>query len=204
MIEDNVYEGVLFDDMFKKPIPKVAFIPSMKDRCLSIYSAGKIFAATGMRSGWMIGPTHLIKAARSVHQYNVFCFYNPVENAAAKSIEQISRPEDKYLEGLATKMSTSRDLLIKELLKSSFNFELWIPKGGYFVIVDISKVEVMEKYLYDEDGKKRSKDYAFAYQLANENKVVCIPCTPFYGSDHAHLGQKYVRFAFCKEQDLIL
>ena len=86
VIEDNVYEGVLFDDMFKKPIPKMAFIPHMKDRCISVYSAGKIFAATGMRSGWIIGPPHLIRAARSVHQYNVFCFYNPVENAAAKSM----------------------------------------------------------------------------------------------------------------------
>ena len=78
VIEDNVYEGVMFDDMFKKPIPKLSFLAGFMDRCISIYSAGKIFAATGMRSGWMIGPTHLIKAARSVHQYNVFCFYNPV------------------------------------------------------------------------------------------------------------------------------
>lgn len=72
--------------MYKKKLPKVAFIPSMKDRTISIYSAGKIFAATGMRSGWMIGATPLIRAARSVHQYNVFCFYNPIENAAAKSV----------------------------------------------------------------------------------------------------------------------
>ena len=26
VIEDNVYEGVMFDDMFKKPIPKIAFL----------------------------------------------------------------------------------------------------------------------------------------------------------------------------------
>ena len=107
------------------------------------------------------------------------------------------------MEGLATKMCNSRDLLIKELLKSPFEFELWIPKGGYFVLADISKVEVMEKYLYDENGKKRSKDYALAYQLANENKVVCIPCSPFYDTDNIHLGEKYVRFAFCKEPELI-
>jgi len=28
----------------------------MYDRTLSVYSAGKIFAATGVRSGWVIGP----------------------------------------------------------------------------------------------------------------------------------------------------
>jgi len=94
-------------------LPKVAFIESMKDRTISIYSAGKIFAATGMRSGWMIGAPPLIRAARSVHQYNVFCFYNPVENAAAKSIEEISKPDNTYLSELATKLTKGRNLLIQ-------------------------------------------------------------------------------------------
>ena len=113
VIEDNVYEGVMFDDMYKKPLPKIAFVEGMRDRTIGIYSAGKIFAATGIRNGWMIGPAHLIKAARSVHQYNVFCQYNVLENAVAKSLEQISRPEDTYLEELATKMCKNRDTLIK-------------------------------------------------------------------------------------------
>ena len=39
----------------------------------------------------------------------------------------------------------------------------------------------MEKYWFDDKGVKRTKDYAFAYQLANENRVAIIPCSPFYG-----------------------
>ena len=74
-----------------------------------------------------------------------------------------------------------RDLLVKELLNSKFDFDLWIPEGGHFIVVDISRIEVMPKYLYDENGIKRSKDYAFAYQLAHENRVAIIPCSPFYG-----------------------
>ena len=46
----------------------------------------------------------------------------------------------------------------------------------------------MEKYLYDEEGNKRTRDYAFAYQLAYENKVVCIPMSPFYDSKNVDLG----------------
>jgi len=77
-------------------------------------------------------------------------------------------------------MTNHRNLLIKELLSTPYDFTLWIPKGGYFVLVDISKVDVLEKYLVDENGQKRTKDYAFAYQLAYEHKVVCIPVSPFY------------------------
>lgn len=50
----------------------------MQDRTLSVYSAGKIFAATGVRSGWVIGNAQLIRCVRSVHQYNVFCAYNVI------------------------------------------------------------------------------------------------------------------------------
>ena len=28
--------------------------------------------------------------------------------------------------------------------------------------------------------------------------------TAFYGSNHVHMGEKYVRFAFCKDEDMIL
>ena len=67
-----------FDDMYNKPLPKMVFQEGMFDRTLSIYSAGKIFAATGVRSGWVIGPANIIKYVRSVHQYNTFCHYNVV------------------------------------------------------------------------------------------------------------------------------
>lgn len=55
VVEDNVYEGMTFDDMFEKELPKMAFQKNMQDRTLSIYSGGKIFSATGARCGWVIG-----------------------------------------------------------------------------------------------------------------------------------------------------
>ncbi len=75
----------------------MAFQEGMAERTVSIYSAGKIFAATGVRSGWVIGPANLIKAIRSVHQYNVFCHYNVLENAISNSLYEISKPENTYL-----------------------------------------------------------------------------------------------------------
>ena len=146
----------------------MAFQEGMYDRTVSVYSAGKIFAATGVRSGWVIGPEHLIKSVRSVHQYNVFCMYNVVENAITKSLNQISRPEDTYMKDYAAKLQKNRDILLGELIGSKFDFDLWIPKGGYFILADISRIKVEEKYMKDEDGNPRTRDYAFCYQLAHE------------------------------------
>ena len=56
----------------------MAFQEGLYERTVSVYSAGKIFAATGVRNGWVIGPAPLIKAVRSVHQYTVFCGYNVI------------------------------------------------------------------------------------------------------------------------------
>lgn len=59
-----------------RPLPKIIHEPNMYNRTVSVYSAGKIFAATGVRSGWAIGSTKIIQSIRSVHTYNVFCYYN--------------------------------------------------------------------------------------------------------------------------------
>ena len=99
--------------MLGKPLPKIAFLQNMRNRTLSVYSAGKIFSATGMRSGWVIGPTHLMRAVKAVHQHNVFCFYNVVENAAAKSVEEIAKPTSTYLKDFADKFCHGRDIMVK-------------------------------------------------------------------------------------------
>jgi aspartate/methionine/tyrosine aminotransferase len=57
----------------------------------------------------------------------------------------------------------------------------------------------MEKYMYDENGNKRTKDYAFCIQMAHEDKVVALPCSQFYDPQNVEEGEKYVRFAFCKD-----
>jgi aspartate/methionine/tyrosine aminotransferase len=62
-----------FDDMLDQRLPKIAFQPGFYNRTFSVYSAGKIFSATGVRCGWVIGNGNLMQYVRSVHQYNVFC-----------------------------------------------------------------------------------------------------------------------------------
>ncbi len=77
---------MIFDELLGTQLPKIMKQPNMYERVISVYSAGKIFAATGVRCGWAIGNKKLIRAVRSVHQYNVFCYYNVIEVAMAKSL----------------------------------------------------------------------------------------------------------------------
>jgi len=67
----------------------MSFVKGMYDRTLTVYSGGKIFACTGSRVGWVVGPTHLIKPLMSVHQYNIFCIYDPIQATMAESLDII-------------------------------------------------------------------------------------------------------------------
>jgi len=78
---------------------------------------------------------------------------------------------------------------------------MWIPKGGYFIMADISAVQVKEQYLVDENTQeRRTRDMAFCVQTARELGVVAIPCSSFYDPEDAKLGENMVRFAFCKSE----
>lgn len=69
----------------------------------------------------------------------MFCYYNVIENAIAKSLELISSPENKYMVEYPQKLQHLRDLLVKQLISSKFDLDFWIPKGSNFIIADISR-----------------------------------------------------------------
>lgn len=198
VIEDNVYEGLTFDEYYQKDLPKMSFIRGMEDRTLSVYSAGKIFACTGSRVGWVIGNAALIKSLMSVHQYNIFCQYDPVQFAMAESLDIIGNND--YMKQYADKLIKNKNILTDQLLNSRFDFKMWIPKCGYFIMTDISNIKVEDKYMVDEKtNEKRAKDMAFCIKLVKEAGVVGIPCSSFYDPADIKLGENMVRFAFCKD-----
>ncbi len=100
---------MVFDEGLGKQFPKLAFHESMKSRTVSVYSAGKILAATGIRVGWVIGPSSLIKSIYSIHQYNVFCYYNVIEEAVADCMEKIAEKDNTYSYDYALKLQNLRD-----------------------------------------------------------------------------------------------
>jgi aspartate/methionine/tyrosine aminotransferase len=176
-----------FDDFYLKELPKMSFIEGMYDRTVSVYSGGKIFSCTGARVGWVVGPAHLIKPLMSVHQYNVFCQFDPIQTAMAESLDIIS--QNDYMKEYSDKLIKHRNILIDQLINSRFDLKIWIPKGGYFIMTDISKLTVDEKYFIDEKNKeRRTKDMAFCIMMARELGVVAIPCSSFYDAADIKLG----------------
>lgn len=174
VITDEVYEHLTFGDAGHIPL---ATLPGMRERTVTIGSAGKTFSFTGWKVGWVTAGPELVTAVRSAKQFLTYVASGPFQYAIA---EALSLP-DSYYDAFRADMSAKRDLLADGL--AAAGFEVFRPAGTYFVTTDI-------RPLGESDG------FAFCRALPERAGVVAIPNAVFY--DHRDAGAPFVRFAFCK------
>ncbi|WP_189549911.1 pyridoxal phosphate-dependent aminotransferase [Streptomyces lavendofoliae] len=179
VVTDEVYEHLVFDDSAHLPI---ATFPGMRERTVTISSAGKTFSFTGWKVGWATGAPELIAAVRSAKQYLTYVSSGPFQYAIAEAL----RLPETYFTGLRDDLRAKRDLLADGL--AGAGFEVFRPQGTYFVTADI-------RPLGEHDG------IAFCRALPGRCGVVAIPHAVFY--DHREQGLPFVRFAFCKRAEVL-
>ena len=82
VVTDEVYEHLVFDG---EHVPIVAF-PGMRDRTVRISSAGKTFAFTGWKIGWVTATPELVTAVKTVKQFLTFVSGGPFQYAIAQAL----------------------------------------------------------------------------------------------------------------------
>jgi aspartate/methionine/tyrosine aminotransferase len=83
VISDEVYEFLVFNNELKHE--RIANIPGMWDRTITICSSGKTFSTTGWKMGWLIGPKHLIDPTYQYNMFKIFSVCTPVQKAVSGS-----------------------------------------------------------------------------------------------------------------------
>ncbi|WP_329338661.1 pyridoxal phosphate-dependent aminotransferase [Streptomyces sp. NBC_01352] len=179
VVTDEVYEHLVFDEAEHVPL---ATLPGMRERTVSIGSAGKTFSFTGWKVGWVTAAPGLVAAVRSAKQYLTYVASGPFQYAVA---EALALP-DSYFTAFRDDMLAKRDLLATGLTEAGF--QVFRPAGTYFITTDI-------RPLGEKDG------FAFCRALPERAGVVAIPNAVFY--DHREAGAPFVRFAFCKKTGVL-
>ncbi|MFE1308593.1 pyridoxal phosphate-dependent aminotransferase [Streptomyces sp. NPDC058755] len=179
VVTDEVYEHLVFDDA--EHLPLAAF-PGMRERTVTIGSAGKTFSFTGWKVGWVTGTQELVTAVRTAKQYLTYVSAGPFQYAIAEAL----RLPDAYFDRFRTDLHRKRDLLGDGLRAAGF--EVYQPQGTYFITTDITPF-----------GEKDA--YAFCRALPERCGVVAIPNSVFY--DDPDAGRSQVRFTFCKKDDVL-
>ncbi|MET7324034.1 pyridoxal phosphate-dependent aminotransferase [Streptomyces sp. NPDC005549] len=179
VVTDEVYEHLVFDTAEHLPL---ASFPGMRERTVTIGSAGKTFSFTGWKVGWVTAAPALLTAVRSAKQYLTYVASGPFQYAVA---EALALPES-YFAAYREDMRAKRDLLAAGLAEAGFG--VYRPAGTYFVTTDI-------RPLGGSDG------FAFCRSLPERAGVVAVPNAVFY--DHREAGAPFVRFAFCKRASVL-
>ena len=179
VVTDEAYEHLTFD---REHVP-LATIPGMRERTVSIGSAGKTFSFTGWKVGWATGTPELVNAVRTTKQFLTYVSSGPFQYAVAAALEL----PDSYFTAMADDLKARRDLLAAGL--KDIGFEVYRPDGTYFITTDIAPL-----------GEKDAMDFCLA--LPDRAGVVAIPSAVFY-DDNREAGRTMVRFAFCKRPEVL-
>ncbi|MFJ8588485.1 pyridoxal phosphate-dependent aminotransferase [Streptomyces sp. NPDC093595] len=179
VVTDEVYEHLVFGTAEHLPI---AGFPGMRERTVTISSAGKTYSYTGWKIGWITATPELVGAVRSVKQYLTYVSGGPLQYAVAEAL----RLPEAFYEGVRADLRAKREVLCEGLAQAGFG--VYAPAGTYFVTTDI-------RPLGETDG------VAFCRSLPERCGVVAIPNAVFY--DHRHQGAPFVRFTFCKRTEIL-
>ncbi len=178
-VTDEVYEHLTYDGVAHVPL---ASLEGMRERTVSISSAGKTFSVTGWKIGWVCAPAALVAAVNTVKQFLTFTANGALQLAVAHALVH----ELAWVEGLRTSLQSKRDRLAAGLAAAGFGVH---PCAGtYFIQADVRPLGL-------------SDATELAWGLPERAGVAGIPSAVFY--DDGDAGRPFLRFAFCKRDEVL-
>ena len=175
---DEVYEHLVFDGRAHVPLMS---LPGMREHCVRVGSAGKMFSLTGWKIGWIEGPARLVQVISKAHQFNTFTTPPGLQIGVAYGLTH----EMGYALENASELQDKRDLIAQAL--RSVGFGVLASEGTYFITASIGNLT-------------NEPDREFCQRITREAGVAPIPLSAFFGTD---APTDLVRFAFCKKRGVL-
>jgi N-succinyldiaminopimelate aminotransferase len=178
-IADEVYEHIVFDGRHHTPLMT---LPGMRERTVSIGSAGKTFSLTGWKVGYVTAAPHLLEPITKAHQFTTFTTAPNFQRAVAYGLAK----DDAYYAGLAGDLETKRDRFAAGLARIGFGVAPC--QGTYFITADTAPL------------RRNIDDVEFSRRMTVEAGVTPVPMSAFYESDPP---RTFVRFCFSKKDEIL-
>jgi aspartate/methionine/tyrosine aminotransferase len=176
---DEVWEQIVFDGRRFRPLMG---LPGMRERTVKIGSAGKMFAMTGWKVGFLCAAPELTRALAGAHQFLTFTTAPNLQAAVAFGLQNCA----DWFASMPQDLQRSRDRLAGGLEAAGFRV---LPAAGtYFLNVDLAASGVEEA------------DAAFCLRAVREHGVAAIPISAFY-EDNA--PGNLIRLCFAKRDETL-
>jgi aspartate/methionine/tyrosine aminotransferase len=176
---DEVWEHVVFDGRAHRPL--ISF-PGMRERTVKIGSAGKMFALTGWKVGFLMAAPPLTQLLAKAHQFLTFTTPPGLQAAVAWGLAN----SDAWFAAMPADLARSRDRLAEGLRREGF--AVLDSQGTYFLNIDLAGSGVFEG------------DMDFCLRAVKEAGVAGIPVSAFYEADPV---TSIVRLCFAKRDETL-
>ena len=175
ILSDEVYEYITFENKHLSINQRI----KLRDKSVIVSSFGKSFHITGWKIGYLIGPEHLMKEIKKVHQFLVFSVNSIAQYAINDYMDVVQVKE------LGQFYQQKRDFF-RNLLQQT-KFELLPCEGSYFQIASYASIS-------------SDNDLDFTKRLVQEFGVATIPLSPFYADGKQ---TNCIRFCFAKDENTL-
>ncbi len=179
IICDEVWEQVVFDNHTHLPMIN---LPGMRERAVKIGSAGKMFALTGWKVGFVCAAPALSAVIAKAHQFLTFTTPPNLQAAVAWGLQN----SDDWFKAMPLDLQRSRDRLAAGLKAEGFS--VLDSAGTYFINVDLTGSGV------------NVDDQTFCLKTVREFGVASIPVSSFYESNPV---TDVMRLCFAKGDDTL-
>ena len=183
VVTDEVYEHMVYAPAVHTAM---AGLPGMAERTITCNSLSKTYSITGWRLGYLIGPEHVVEAARKVHDFLTVGAPAPLQEAAVVGL----RFEEEYYRRLNALYREKRDFFLQGLDRLGLKHN--VPQGTYFVMVDISDFLALPQF-------QGWTDLQFCEWMIREIGVAAVPGSSFFREPVNHL----IRLHFAREKSTL-
>ena len=176
---DEIYEDLVWDG---RTHIRLATLPSMESRTVTISGASKVYAVTGWRIGWAIAPDRLTSALQRIHDFLTAAVPTPLQ---VGTVEALSLP-NSYYDDLLVSYERRRALLAGFLDTAGLHYDM--PQGAYYFFPSC-------------EGLPFRDSEEFAERLLLDAGVAVVPYTAFYKTPGK--GRSRFRINFAKREETI-
>ena len=176
---DEVWEATVIFNAVHHPLIR---FPGMADRCIKIGSAGKLFALTGWKVGWMIAGEALTAALARSHQFLTFTTPPNLQHALAWGLAN----SEAWLSEMPKRLAKQRHRLRARLQEHGF-----VPlenEGAYFQCVDLAGSGIDEN------------DRDFCLRAVKQAGIAAIPVSAFYEAEPV---TSIIRLCYAKSDETL-
>jgi aspartate aminotransferase len=192
---DQMYWTLTFGDI--EHYNPVTLRPEMKEYTIFIDGISKVFAATGVRVGWALGPENVLSKMKAINSH--IGAWSPMaeQHATAKFLLQ-KNVIDKYLLHFKSELEERLQLIYKgfqKLKSEGFTVDACVPQASIYLTIQISLVG--KKSI---DGKILAAQADVTSYILNEAKLAVVPFYAFGASKNSDWYRLSV--GTCKKEEI--